>query len=84
MILFKKDKQIKILLLFIIVFVNYLCLWYVFSLLEINGIQPIGFKDSFGFVFPPYWFALVIGLFSCAEFIALTAFFPFGSKSIKR
>ena len=76
-----KDCQLKVISLLIIIIVNYLCLWYLFSLFGINGIHAIGFKDSFGFVFPPNWFIMVIILFSFAEFMVLITFFPFMNKS---
>lgn len=77
MILFKKDIQLRFLSLLIIIIVNYLCSWYLLSLFGINGIHPIGFRDSFGLVFPPNWFFLVITLLSLAEFMVLITFFPF-------
>jgi len=80
MIYINKDNQIKVIILFVIVVFNYVSLWFLFSLLGINGIQPIGFKDSFGLVFPPNWFILVITLFSLVEFVVLTTFFPFRHK----
>jgi hypothetical protein len=75
-----KYIRIKAILLFIIVIINYVCLWYLFSMLGINEIHPIGFKDSFGLVFPPNWFILVITIFSLIEFIVLTTFFSFRHK----
>ena len=75
-----KDFKLKFIYLLIIIIVNYLCLWFLFSLLGIKGIHPVGFKDSFGFVLPPNWFIMVITLFSLAEFMVLTTFFPFRNK----
>lgn len=81
MILFKKDYQLKILTLLIIIIVNYLSLWYLFSLIGINEIQPIGYMDFYGLVFPPNWFILIITFFSLAEFTVLITFFPFRNNN---
>jgi len=49
-------------------------------MLGINGIHPIGFKDSFGLVFPPNWFLFVILLFSVFEYVFLITILPFRKK----
>lgn len=76
-----KNSRIKIPVFIVIILVNYLSLWHLLASLEINGIHPIGYSDSFGLVFPPNWFLLIVSLISIAEFVALNTFFPLRIKN---
>jgi hypothetical protein len=71
-----EEYQVKVLVFLTIVIVNYLCLWYLLSFMGINGVHSIGFQDSFGYVFPPKWFFLLIAFVSIIEYVVLTTFFP--------
>jgi len=73
-------KLTKTLIFLVILVINYLCLWFAFSILGIENVQPIGFRDTFGLVFPPHWLLLVTAFLSLVEYITLTTFFPLSSK----
>ena len=76
MLNYRKILCLKVLCLPIILVINFLTFWYLLSFLGINGINPVGFRDSFGLVFPPYWFILITILISVAEYAVLATFFP--------
>ena len=66
----------KVLVFLIIIVVNFFCLWYLFSFIGINGVQPIGFADSFGYVLPPKWLFLLTVFIALVEYVVLTTLFP--------
>jgi hypothetical protein len=72
----RKILYLKILCLLIILIINFISFWYLLSFLGIKGINPIGFRDSFGLVFPPYWFIFITFMISLAEYAVLATFFP--------
>ena len=78
-----EEFQVKVLVFLTIVIVNYLCLWYLLSFIGINGVHSIGFQDSFGYVFPPKWFHLLIAFVSITEYVVLTTFFPLKKRDAK-
>jgi len=64
-----------------ILLLNYFCLWFLFSFLGVNGVQPIGFEDSFGYVLPPKWLILLAVFISLVEYVVLTTLAPLGPKT---
>ena len=73
---YHKIIYLKIICFLMILIINYLSFWYLLSFLGIKGINPIGFRDSFGLVFPPYWFIFIMFMISLAEYAVLATFFP--------
>lgn len=51
------------------------------SFFGIDDLQPIGFKDSFGYVFPPKWLILLAVFISLIEYVVLTTLAPLGQKT---
>ncbi len=77
---YKQESQLKVIVFLIIIVVNFFCLWFLFSFIGIENIQPIGFTDSFGYVLPPKWVFLVTVFIALIEFVALTTLFPLEKK----
>ncbi len=55
-------------------------MWFLFSFFGVGGIQPVGFMDYFGYVFPPKWLFLVSLFISLIEWVTITTFFPLQHK----
>ena len=66
----------RVIVFLLITIINFFCLWYLFSFIGINGVQPIGFEDSYGYVLPPKWLFLLTVFIALVEYVVLTTLFP--------
>ncbi len=70
----------KLIVFLIVMTTNFFCLWFLFAFLGVEGIQPIGFTDYFGYVLPPKWLYLLTVFIALIEYVVLTTLFPFEKK----
>jgi len=77
-----KKKSLLIITRFILFFLfNYLFFWYLLSQMGVEEIRPLGYKDSFGYFLPPYWFDLFIAFMTLLCYLICSGIYDLWKNS---